>query len=132
MKNERIIKQLRAYGLCLIYFAIVWPAQSLAADTEQPTCNFACFAQYLFDGRCLQPYPGAKPYSGRLLRISHECPNTTILYIQTKDQELPPVVEIQLRGCKIFAGRRVNEIVEFGVQGPSAGVQRYPLACDLR
>ncbi|MDA9496168.1 hypothetical protein XI05_01095 [Bradyrhizobium sp. CCBAU 11357] len=127
-----VVNLLRASGLCLFYLAVVLPAQSLAASTERPTCSFTCFAQYLFDGSCLQPYPGAKLYSGRLLSISHECPNTTILHIQTKNRELPPVVEIQLRGCKIFAGRSVNEIVEFGVQDPSADVQRYPLACDLR
>lgn len=127
-----VVNLLRASGLCLFYLAVVLPAQSLADSTERSSCNFACFAQYLFDGRCLKPYPGAKLYSGRLLGISHECPNTTILRIQTKDRELPPVIEVQLRGCNIFAGRGVNETVEFGVQGPSADTQRYPLACDLR
>lgn len=126
-----VINLLRAYGLCIFYLAVALPAQSLAASTEQPTCNFACFAQYLFDGRCLQPYPGAKLYSGRLLSVSHECPNTTILHIQTQDRELPPVVEIQLTGCKVFA-RGASDLVEFGVRGPSSDVRRYPLACDLR
>lgn len=129
MTNERITNLLRTYGFCVFYLAVASPVQSLAASAQDTTCNFACFAQYPFDGRCRKPMKGARLYSGRVLSVSRECPNT-ILHIQTEGQELPSVVEIQLNGCKVFAGR-VGQLVEFGVTGPSSDVRRYPLACDL-